>query len=60
MRDNAGKNQLQEVIGFFESLGIKNDFSTLHEQWQNGLPESAINSIMMVTRTIMVEFGLRG
>jgi hypothetical protein len=43
MRDNAGENKSQEVVDFFESMGVKNYYSTSHEQWQNGLPESAIN-----------------
>ena len=45
MRDNAGENKSQELIDFFESVGVKNYFSTAHEQWQNGLAEAAINSI---------------
>jgi hypothetical protein len=62
MRDNAGDNKSLEIIDFFESKGIKNYFSTAHERGQNGLGlrQSAINSIMMVSRTIMVESGLGG
>jgi hypothetical protein len=60
MRDYAGENKSQEIVDFFESMGIKNYYSTAHEQWQNGLPESANNSIMMISRTIMVESGLGG
>ena len=60
MRDNAGENKSQELIDFFESVGVKNYFSTAHEQWQNGLAEAAINSIMMISRTVMVESGLGG
>jgi hypothetical protein len=60
MRDNAGENKSQEVVDFFESMGVKNYYSTSHEQWQNGLPGSAINSVMMLSRTIMVESGLDG
>ena len=60
MRDNMGENKSQEVVDFFESMGVKNYYSTSHEQWQNGLPESAINSVMMLSRTIMVESGLGG
>jgi hypothetical protein len=40
MRDNAGENKSQEVADFFESMGVKNCYSTSQEQWQNGLPES--------------------
>jgi hypothetical protein len=58
MRDNTGENKSQEVVGFFESMGVKNFYITSHEQWQNGLPEAAINSVMMLSRTIMVESGL--
>ena len=46
MRDNAGENKSQEIIDFIESIGATNRFSTSYEQWQNGLAESAINSIM--------------
>ncbi len=60
MTDNAGENKSQEVVDFFESMGVKNYYSTSHEQWQNGLPESAINSVMMLSRTIMLESGLGG
>ncbi len=58
MRDNAGENKSQEIVEFFESMGIKNYYSTEHEQWQNGLPEARINAIMMVSRTILLESGL--
>ncbi len=58
MRDNAGENKSQVIIDFFESVGVKNYFSTAHEQWQNGLAEAAINSIMMAARTIMAKSGL--
>ena len=37
MCDNAGENKSQEIIEFFESMGVKNPFSTANEQWQNGL-----------------------
>jgi hypothetical protein len=60
MRDNAGENKSQEIIDFFESIGVKNYSSIAHEQWQNGLAESAINSIMMAARTIRAESGLGG
>ena len=60
MRDNAGENKSQEIIEFFESVGVKNYFSTAREQWQNGLTKAAINSIMMISRTVMVESGLGG
>jgi hypothetical protein len=60
VRANAGENRSQEIIDFFESVGVKNDFSTAHAQWQNGLAKAAINSIMMAARTIMAESGLGG
>ncbi len=53
MKHNAGENKSREIIEYFESIGVKNYFSTANEQWQNGLPESAINSIMTLSRTIM-------
>ncbi len=31
VRDNAGENKSQEIIDFFESVGVKNYFSTAHE-----------------------------
>ena len=60
MRDNVGENKSQEIIEFFESMGVKNYFSTANEQWQNGLAEAAINSIMMISGTVVVESGLGG
>ena len=60
MRDNAGENKSQEIIDFIESIGATNRFSTSYEQWQNGLAESAINSIMRLARTVMAESGLGG
>ncbi len=37
MRDNAGENKSYEIIEFFESIGVKNYFSTASEQRQNAL-----------------------
>ena len=45
---------------FFDSVGVRNHFSTSYEQWQNGLAEAAINSIMRLARTVMAESGLGG
>ena len=56
MRVNAGENKTQEIIDFIESIGATNPFSAADEQWQNGLAESAINSIMRLAR--MAESGL--
>ena len=33
VRDNAGENKSQELIEFFESVGVQNYFSTPYEQW---------------------------
>ena len=60
MRDNAGENKSHEIIEFFKSLGMKDYFSTAYEPWQNWLPESGINSITVLSRTIMTESGLGG
>ncbi len=60
MQDNAGKNKLQVIIDFIESVGATNKFSTPYEQWQNGLAESATNSIIRLTRTVMAKSGLGG
>ena len=50
----------EKFIELCESVGVEHDFSTATEQWQNGLAEAAINSIMMVSRIVMVESGLGG
>ena len=60
MRDNAGEGKSHEAKEFFESVGVKNYYSTSYEQWQNGLAEAAINSLMMISRTIMAESGMGG
>jgi hypothetical protein len=39
-------------------VGVRNHFSTSHEQWQNGLAEEAIDSIMQLASTVMAESGL--
>jgi hypothetical protein len=45
---------------FIQSTGARNHFSTSYEQWQNGLADAAINSIMRLARTVLAESGLRG
>ena len=60
MRDNSGENSSKEICEFLESKGIQNYFSTPYEQWQNGQPESSINSLMKLGRSVMVESGLGG
>ena len=45
---------------YFDSEGVRNHFSTACEQWQNGLAEAAINSMMRLASTVMVESGLGG
>jgi hypothetical protein len=60
MRDNARENKSQEKMEFIQSTGARNHFSTSYEQWQNGLAEAAINSIMRSARTVMAGSGLGG
>ncbi len=60
MRENAGENKSQKIMEFIQSTGARNHFSTSYEQWQNGLAEAAINSIMRLARTVMAESGLGG
>ncbi len=48
MRDNASEYESEEMMQFLETRGIRSHFSTLKEQWQNGVAESTINSIMMI------------
>jgi hypothetical protein len=59
MRNNAGENKSHEIMEF-QSTGARNHFSSSYEQWQNGLAEAAINSIMRLARTVMAESGLGG
>jgi hypothetical protein len=60
--DDAGENKSHEIIDFIESKGLTNHFSAAYEQleWQNGIAEASINSIMRLARTTMAESGLRG
>ncbi len=60
MRDNVGENKSKKIMEFFDSVGVRNHFSTSHEQWQNGLAEAAINSTTRLACTVMVESGLGG
>ncbi len=45
------------VVNLLESLGVRNLYSTSTEQWQNGLAEAAINSVIMIARTVTTELG---
>ena len=58
MRDNAGENKSKEILEYFDPVGVRNHFSTSHEQWQNGIAEAAINSIMRLARIVRAESGL--
>ena len=67
MRGNAGEKQVHNSLRKlwntlipWEQVSARNHFSTLCEQWQNGLAEAAINSIMRLARTVMAESGLGG
>jgi len=60
MLDNASEYKSEEMMQFLESRGFHSHFSTPKEQWQNGVAESTINSIMMSALTVMAESGLGG
>ena len=53
IRDNAGELKSKSLKEFIESLGSKNYYSVAYEQWQNGLAESSINSLMLLTRRVL-------
>jgi hypothetical protein len=55
------KNKSKDIKEFFESVRVRNNLSTAHEQWQNwpASAESTINSIMLLTRTVMIQIGGR-
>jgi hypothetical protein len=50
IRDNAGELKSKDLTDHIESLGFKNYYSVAYEQWQNGLSESSINSLMLLVR----------
>jgi hypothetical protein len=60
VRDNSGENTSKELNEFFTENGVKNYYSTLYEQWQNGLAESSVGSVTMLGKTGMAESGLEG
>ena len=60
IRDNAAKYKSGKIMKFLDSKGVTCHFSTPNEQWQNGTAESTINSIMLVSRIVMVEPGPGG
>ena len=60
MRDNASEYKSEDMVQFLESRGIRSHFSTPKEQWQNGAAESIINSIKLVSRTVMAGSGQGG
>jgi hypothetical protein len=55
--DNASENKSQEIKEHNGSNGIRNHFTTLREQWQNGSAESTIDSIMLIARTVILVQG---
>ena len=57
LRDNIGENTSKELNDLFMENGVKNYFSTLYEQWQNGFAESSIESITILGRTVIAEPG---
>jgi hypothetical protein len=40
MREYASENMLQEIQDFFSEKGVKNQFGTLYEPWQDGLAKA--------------------
>ena len=54
--DNAGELKSQAMEDYIETIGAKDYFSVAYEQWQNGLAESSIGSLMLLTRS---QIGLR-
>ena len=55
MRNNSGENKSKEIMDYFDYVRVRKQFSTAHEQWQNGLPEAAINLIMRLAGTVMAK-----
>jgi hypothetical protein len=45
----------KKIQEFFKSVGVQDQFSMPKEEWQNGVSESIINSIMLIARTIMAQ-----
>ena len=45
---------------YIETIGAKDYFSVAYEQWQNGLAESSIGLLMLLTRSQMAESGMGG
>jgi hypothetical protein len=64
MRDHEGENKSKEIMKYFDSValpvGVRNHFSSSHEQWQSGLTEAAINLIMRIGCTVMADSGVGG
>ncbi len=60
MRDNAGENVSKRINAFFKSKGVKNYFSTPNEQWQDGLSEASIKSVLMLTKAEMAQSCMAG
>jgi hypothetical protein len=58
MRDNAGVNVSHKIKAFFTSKGFKSYFSTPVEQWQDGLSEASIKSVLLLSKAEMSKSGL--
>jgi hypothetical protein len=55
MQDNAGANSSKEINKFSTLKGVMNYFSIPYEQWQNGLCNSSIKYLLMLTKTELAE-----
>ena len=60
MRDTTGETVSRKINAFFNSKDVKNHFSTQYEQWQDGLSEASIKSVLLLTKAEMAESGMAG
>jgi hypothetical protein len=59
-RDNAGENSSKAFTEWLNEKGIRSEFSTAFEPWQDGRAEVHIRVICNIARTNMIASGLKG
>ena len=58
MQDNTGENRSQEVEDYIESIQVQSRYSAAYEQWQDGQPETAIQTLRKLVRSIKTGSGV--
>jgi hypothetical protein len=57
-RDNSGENKSQDLLDWLTEKGIRSEYSTAYEPWQDGRAEVHIRVLSNIARTNLIASGL--